>query len=379
MAGLAGRRAAHVRGGRAGAGSPDRVSASGSSRRTSRAAEFYAEQLRTPDARIAREFLAQRGFDAAAAGAYGCGFAPVGWDPLTKHLRKQGFTSEELVAAGLAKEARSGSLIDRFRRRLLWPIRDLSGDVIGFGARRLFDDDDGPKYLNTPETAIYKKSQVLYGLDLAKRDIAKDHRAVVVEGYTDVMACHLAGVTTAVATCGTAFGSEHIGVLRRLLMDQDEFRGEVIFTFDGDEAGQKAALKAFEDDQRFVAQTFIAVSPGGMDPCELRLAQRRRGGPRPGRTGGSRSSRSRCAACCAGTTWTPPRVGWPRCGRPRRWSRRSRTARCAPSTPASSPVTWAWRSSPCCAPSRPPSPRRPRPPVTAARPPARRAAAGPQA
>ncbi len=236
------------------------------------AAEFYAEQLRTADARIAREFLAQRGFDQAAATEYGCGFAPPGWDNLTKHLRKQSFTTEELTSAGLAKEARSGSLIDRFRRRLLWPIKDLTGDVIGFGARRLFDDDDGPKYLNTPETSIYKKSQVLYGLDVAKRDIAKDHRAVVVEGYTDVMACHLAGIKTAVATCGTAFGAEHIGVLRRLLMDQDEFRGEVIFTFDGDEAGQKAALKAFEDDQRFVAQTFIAVSPGGMDPCELRLA-----------------------------------------------------------------------------------------------------------
>jgi DNA primase len=236
------------------------------------AADFYAEQLRTADARVAREFLAQRGFDAAAAGEYGCGFAPPGWDNLTKHLRKGGFSTEELVAAGLAKEARSGSLIDRFRRRLLWPIKDLTGDIIGFGARRLFDDDDGPKYLNTPETSIYKKSQVLYGLDVAKRDIAKDHRAVVVEGYTDVMACHLAGIKTAVATCGTAFGTEHIGVLRRLLMDQDEFRGEVIFTFDGDEAGQKAALKAFEDDQRFVAQTFIAVSPGGMDPCELRLA-----------------------------------------------------------------------------------------------------------
>ena len=137
----------------------------------------------------------------------------------------------------------------------------------------LFDEDRiAAKYLNTSETPIYKKSQVLYGLDVAKRDIAKEHRAVVVEGYTDVMACHLAGIKTAVATCGTAFGAEHIGVLRRLLMDQDEFRGEVIFTFDGDEAGQKAALKAFEDDQRFVAQTFIAVSPGGMDPCELRLA-----------------------------------------------------------------------------------------------------------
>jgi DNA primase len=114
---------------------------------------------------------------------------------------------------------------------------------------------------------------VLYGIDKAKKEIARTRKAVVVEGYTDVMACHLAGVPMAVATCGTAFGADHIAVIRRLLMDQDEFRGEVIFTFDGDAAGQKAALKAFGDDQRFVAQTFIAVSPGGMDPCELRLAK----------------------------------------------------------------------------------------------------------
>ena len=237
------------------------------------AVEFYAAQLGTPGARVAREFLAERGFDRSAAVDYGCGFAPDAWDQLTKHLRQRGFTGQELVTAGLSREARSGSLIDRFRRRLLWPIRDLAGDVIGFGARRLFEDDDGPKYLNTPETPIYKKSHVLYGIDLAKREIAKQGRAVVVEGYTDVMACHLAGVPTAVATCGTAFGADHIGVLRRLLMDTDAFGGEIIFTFDGDAAGQKAALRAFADDQRFVAQTFIAVSPDNMDPCELRLAK----------------------------------------------------------------------------------------------------------
>jgi DNA primase len=237
------------------------------------AARFYAEQLGTPGARPAREFLAQRGFDRAAAERYGCGFAPDAWDLLTKHLRRQGFTSQELVTAGLSREARSGSLIDRFRRRLLWPIREISGDVIGFGARKLFEDDDGPKYLNTPETPIYKKSHVLYGIDLAKREIAKQGRAVIVEGYTDVMSCHLAGVPSAVATCGTAFGADHIGVLRRLLLDTDAYRGEIIFTFDGDAAGQKAALRAFEDDQRFVAQTFIAVSPDNMDPCELRLAK----------------------------------------------------------------------------------------------------------
>jgi DNA primase len=237
------------------------------------AAQFYAEQLTTPAGRPAREFLAARGFDKAAAEHYGCGFAPDAWDTLTRHLRQRGFTGTELVAAGLAREARSGNLIDRFRRRLLWPIRELAGDVIGFGARKLFDDDDGPKYLNTPETQIYKKSHVLYGIDRAKREIARQGRAVIVEGYTDVMACHLAGVATAVATCGTAFGADHIGVLRRLLMDTDAYAGEIIFTFDGDAAGQKAALRAFEDDQRFVAQTFIAVSPDNMDPCELRLAK----------------------------------------------------------------------------------------------------------
>ncbi|WP_433079687.1 DNA primase [Dactylosporangium sp. CA-052675] len=237
------------------------------------AARFYAAQLGTPGARKAREFLAQRGFSKEAAERYGCGFAPEGWDNLAKHLRVQGFSAQELTTAGLCREGRSGGLIDRFRRRLVWPIKDISGEVIGFGARKLFDDDDGPKYLNTPETPLYKKSHVLYGIDQAKREIAKQSRVVIVEGYTDVMACHLAGVPVAVATCGTAFGGDHISVLRRLLMDADGYGGEIIFTFDGDAAGQKAALRAFEDDQRFVAQTFIAVGPDNMDPCELRLAK----------------------------------------------------------------------------------------------------------
>jgi DNA primase len=236
------------------------------------AAAYYLEQLGSREAVIGRRFLAERGFDQAAAEAYGVGYAPQGWDHLVKHLRAKGFSQEELLTAGLASEGRRGP-IDRFRGRLLWPIRDISGDVVGFGARKLYEDDNGPKYLNTSETPIYKKSAVLYGLDLAKKEIAKRRQAVVVEGYSDVMACHLAGVPTAIATCGTAFGGDHIAVLRRLLMDQDEMRGEVIFTFDGDSAGQKAALKAFGDEQKFVSQTYIAVSPDGMDPCELRLAR----------------------------------------------------------------------------------------------------------
>jgi DNA primase len=237
------------------------------------AQEFYAEQLRAPEARTAREFLAQRGFDQQSAETFGCGYAPSGWEQLTKHLLGRGFTVDELVKAGVSREGQRGPM-DRFHRRLLWPIRDLGGDVVGFGARRLFDDDRvEAKYLNTGETQLYRKSQVLFGLDLAKREISRRHQVVVVEGYTDVMAMHLSGVPTAVASCGTAFGGDHISVLRRLLMDDDAFRGEVIFTFDGDEAGQKAALKAFDDEQRFAAQTFIAVAPDGMDPCELRQSK----------------------------------------------------------------------------------------------------------
>ena len=235
------------------------------------AVTFYREQLQLPEAAHGRELLMKRGFDKAACDSFEVGYAPDEWDALTKFLRGQGFTIDELMLAGLSKEGQKGP-IDRFRNRLMWPIRDISGDVVGFGARKLASDeeDQGPKYLNTPETPIYKKSQVLYGLDRAKKEIAKKRQAVIVEGYTDVMAAHLAGITTAVATCGTAFGDEHIRILRRLLMDDDAFRGEVIFTFDGDAAGQKAALRAFSDDQKFVTQTFVAVEPSGMDPCELR-------------------------------------------------------------------------------------------------------------
>ncbi|MEU2716838.1 DNA primase [Streptomyces sp. NPDC007205] len=235
------------------------------------AAQWYAEQLATsPEAETGRIFLAERGFDQAAAVHFGVGYSPQGWDHLTRYLRGKGFTDKELILSGLSQEGRRGP-IDRFRGRLMWPIRDIGGEVVGFGARKLYEADNGPKYLNTPDTAIYRKSQVLYGIDLAKKDIAKASRAVVVEGYTDVMACHLAGVTTAIATCGTAFGGEHIKILRRLLMDNGSAR--VIFTFDGDAAGQKAALRAFEDDQKFAAETYIAIAPDGMDPCELRLAK----------------------------------------------------------------------------------------------------------
>ncbi len=233
---------------------------------------FYAAALESPEAQPARQYLTERNFDADAARHFGCGFAPSGWDLLTKHLVRKGFEFKELEAAGLSREGRRGP-IDRFHRRLLWPIRSSAGEVIGFGARRLFDDDPmEAKYVNTPETLLYKKSSALFGIDLAKRDIAKGHQAVVVEGYTDVMSMHLAGVTTAVASCGTAFGEEHLAMLRRLMMDDNFFRGELIYVFDGDEAGRAAALKAFGGEQHLAGQSFVAVAADGMDPCDLRLA-----------------------------------------------------------------------------------------------------------
>ncbi|EEH63976.1 DNA primase [Gleimia coleocanis DSM 15436] len=246
------------------------------------AEEYYQAQLHSPEALPGRQFLSERGFSAEAAKHFGVGFAPSGWNGLSNVLRAQGFTDQELITGGLASQGSRG-VYDRFRGRLMWPIRDLTGATIGFGARRLLPDDNGPKYLNTPETPIYHKSKVLYGLDLAKRSIAAKRQVVIVEGYTDVMAAHLAGIDTAVASCGTAFGSEHVKIVRRLLGDiadpsmglqlaSGESRGgEVIFTFDGDAAGQKAALKAYGEDQNFALQTFVAIEKRGMDPCDLRI------------------------------------------------------------------------------------------------------------
>ncbi len=237
----------------------------------SAAQDFYVERSVASTSGPARAFLAERGFTLDEATRFGVGYSPNAWDELVKHLRARGFTEDEMIKSGLARRTSRGGLIDMFRGRLMWPIRDLTGETVAFGARKLNADDDGPKYLNTPETAIFKKSHVLYGADLAKREIAKRRQAVIVEGYTDVMACHLSGVVTAVATCGTSFGEEHVKILRRLIMDTDGSTGEVIFTFDGDAAGQKAALRAFALEERFVTQTYVAVQPDGLDPCDLRV------------------------------------------------------------------------------------------------------------
>jgi DNA primase len=237
----------------------------------SAAQDFYVERAVASSSGPARAFLAERGFTMDEATRFGVGYSPNAWDELVKQLRGRGFSEDEMIKSGLARRTSRGGLIDMFRGRLMWPIRDLTGETVAFGARKLNADDDAPKYLNTPETTIFKKSHVLYGADLAKREIAKRRQAVIVEGYTDVMACHLSGVVTAVATCGTSFGEDHVKILRRLIMDTDGSTGEVIFTFDGDAAGQKAALRAFALEERFVTQTYVAVQPDGLDPCDLRV------------------------------------------------------------------------------------------------------------
>lgn len=233
------------------------------------AAAYFQSQLMTEGAIPGRDFLKGRGFDKSASELFGIGYAPQGWNNLVDHLVAKGFTLDELVTAGLATKSEKGAY-DKFRGRLIWPIRDSTSQVIGFGARKLFDDDQGPKYLNTSDTLVYHKSQVLYGIDLAKKDISKTQQVVVVEGYTDVMACYLAGVTTAVATCGTAFGDGHIRIINRMLSAEKDSPAQVIFTFDPDAAGQKAAMRAFADSEKFSAQTFVAIGPDGLDPCDLR-------------------------------------------------------------------------------------------------------------
>lgn len=234
--------------------------------------DYFREQLETADAKPARDMLLQRGFSRELIYDFECGYAPRGWDPMTKHLLRKGFEVQELIDAGLSSMGKRGPL-DKFRGRLIWPIKDTASNVIGFGARKLFDDDPLGKYINTQDTLLYHKSKVLFGIDKAKKNIAEKHQTVVVEGYTDVMAMHAAGVDTAVATCGTAFGGDHMSLIRRLMLDDSFFRGELIYTFDGDEAGQKAAMRAFETDAEFGAQSFVAVAPDGMDPCDLRLAR----------------------------------------------------------------------------------------------------------
>lgn len=250
------------------------------------AQRFFTEQLKTQEALPARQLLGGRDFSQEDCARFGCGYAPQGWDNLVRHLANKGYTQQEMLDAGLARQGQRG-IYDYFRGRATWPIRDSTGRTLGFGARKLYDDDQiGAKYINTPDTQLYHKNQVLYGIDLAKDAIVKKRQVVIVEGYTDVMAMHLAGIDTAVATCGTAFGEEHAKIVRRLIHDDSlgavqlvgplkvegqALSSRIVFTFDGDAAGQKAALHAFGLDTAFLSQTFVAVADDNLDPCDLRI------------------------------------------------------------------------------------------------------------
>ncbi|NNK91111.1 MAG: DNA primase [Acidimicrobiia bacterium] len=228
---------------------------------TETAVDFYLDRLKTgDDAGAARAYLRSRGYDGDVVEQFKIGYSPDSWDALVRHLGKAGFSDDVMITAGLASRARTGKPVDRFRGRVMFPIYDVRGDAVGFGARVL--DGDGPKYLNSPETPIYHKSRLLYGLNWSKSAMVTQSRAVVVEGYTDVIAMHLAGHPVAVATCGTALGSEHLDLLRR-------FTERVILAFDADAAGAGAALRGFEQSMPGDLDLRVAALPEGQDPADL--------------------------------------------------------------------------------------------------------------
>lgn len=225
------------------------------------AAEYFAGLLASsPEAANARRYVQARGFDEADARTWGLGYSPAGRDTLYRRLLAARFSPEQIVEAGLALVTEHGEHRDRFRGRLMFPIADLAGDIVGFGARAL--GDEPPKYLNSPETALYHKSKLLFGLDRARKEMARSGQAVVTEGYTDVIALHKVGVTSAVATCGTALGEEHFAVIKR-------WCDRVILAFDADAAGSFASERGFGIDEKVGLQVLVALLPAGRDPADV--------------------------------------------------------------------------------------------------------------
>lgn len=230
-----------------------------------RACALYEETLHgAPEAEPARAYLASRGMDPGTAATFGVGFAPGSPDFLLKRLAAKGTAAEILVEAGLSlRDQQSGAIRDRFRGRITFPVHDLQGRAIGIGARVLPSDrEDGPKYLNSPETPIYRKGETLYNLHRAKGSIAKSGDVFVVEGYTDVIALAKAGIDNVVATCGTALGEGHFRLASR-------FAKRMILVFDGDEAGARAAERAYAHLEAFPVQPFVLVLPQGQDPADF--------------------------------------------------------------------------------------------------------------
>jgi len=249
---------------------------------TAAALEFFRSTLFSPDGEVARDYLKERGFGKADADRFDLGYAPNDWEVLARALTRAGLRDEDLIATGLVVRNDRGGLRDRFRGRLIFPVHDPGGDVIGFGGRILpgldYGDFDPPKYLNSPETALYKKTRVLYGVPQARPDIVRAEQVLVCEGYTDVMALHQAGFGNAVATCGTAVGVEHLRMIAR-------YAQRVVLAFDGDAAGVKAAERAWEAARELAAgggsggggsggggadlDLRVLVLPDGRDPADL--------------------------------------------------------------------------------------------------------------
>jgi DNA primase len=227
------------------------------------AVEWYHERLlKSPDARAARDYLRQRGLAGDIARQFKLGWAPDDWDLLAREL---GQPADVLQDVGLAFRNRRNRMQDSFRARVMFPIFSDSGEALAFGGRILPGSDDPAKYKNSSETTIYSKSKTLYGLNWAKADVAKVDQVVVCEGYTDVIGFHLAGVPRAVATCGTALTEEHVRILKR-------YASRVVLSFDADAAGQGAAERFYEWEEKHKVEVSVARLPQGKDPGDLALS-----------------------------------------------------------------------------------------------------------
>lgn len=224
------------------------------------AARFFAQVLsEAPEAAVARDYVARRGISSASVQAFGLGFAPADWHRLRDAAKKR-FSEEELVAAGLLVPRETGAAYDRFRGRLMFPITNLEGEVVAFGARAIGDEE--PKYLNSPESAVFAKGKTLYGLAQAREAIRRSGVAVVVEGYTDVIAAHQAGRANVLATLGTSLTADHVRALSRLAQ-------RVIVAYDADSAGKGAVLRSTESLENSGLPVEVAVLPAGEDPDSL--------------------------------------------------------------------------------------------------------------
>ncbi|HEU4944366.1 MAG TPA: DNA primase, partial [Solirubrobacterales bacterium] len=231
-----------------------------------RTGAFYASFLwEAEEAAKAREYLAGRGLQEETLRAFGVGYAPSAWDKVLVRGQRAGFKVDELRQVGLAQRGRGGGEYDRFRSRIMFPIRDRRGRTLGFGGRAM-RSDQGAKYVNTAETDLFHKSHLLYGIDLAKAEIAKAGRAVVVEGYTDVLALHQAGVEEAVGVMGTAITEEQVAALSGMV-------DEVVLALDADSAGQEAMLRAQRVAGDRKMRLRVAAMPAGEDPAEMAVAE----------------------------------------------------------------------------------------------------------